>query len=546
MNTTKYMQTDSRWSELAYPKSPCTIGNSGCGEVSVVNCIIEMAQYAKYTPATIQPYCKQYAAPNCDGTYWSGIPAMMKHYGLTEVKEHDTMPELFAELKKGNRVAIYLMGSRRGGSKGIHWTSGGHFICSVDYKYENGKNYVYVKDSYSNSKDRNFWISYEENMKGDVLKVWSGKLTGKLTDGTVATVVKGTSKLEIDNSKLVVDGIGGVATVKRMQQFFGCASRDGIISGQNKSYSQLYPALKSVQYGKGGSNCIYKMQEWLGLSNPDGILGKNTTNAWQKKIRALGYLPKSESIDGIIGVKTMKAWQECLNNNGKPKGSPTPKPTPDPKPTPSKTDLKVIDVSEFQDSINWTKAKADGVKGAIVRCGFRGYESGTLKTDSMFLNHIKGAYKAGIPVGIYMFTEAKTDKEGREEADYAIKLWQTANVPISFPIAVDTEATGGNKERTKNLTKAQRTNAIKGFCERIKERGYTPMIYASTSWLNSKLDMSKLPYDVWCAQYYSKCEYKGKYIIWQYTSEGKVDGIKDNVDLNHCYIEPKEVKPPKK
>lgn len=176
MNKTKFLQTDSRWGGLGYPKKPWYIRNCGCGEVSIANIIIEIAKYKSYTPATIQPYCKQFAAPNGDGTYFSGIPKMMKHYGLTEVKEHDTMAQLWRELEKGDRVAIYLMGSRPGGSKKVHWTSGGHFVCSVGYKVENGKHYVYVKDSYSNSKLRNGFISYEENMRNDVLRVWSGKL----------------------------------------------------------------------------------------------------------------------------------------------------------------------------------------------------------------------------------------------------------------------------------------------------------------------------------------------------------------------------------
>ena len=180
MNKTKFLQTDSGWGGLGYPKKPWYIRNCGCGEVSIANILIEMQKYENYNPATIQPYCKQYAAPNGNGTYHSGIPAMMKHYGLTEVKEHATMKPLWDELAKGNRVAIYLMGSRKGGSKSVKWTSGGHFVCSVDYKYENGKHKIYVKDSYSNSSLRNGWISYEENMKGDVLKVWSGKLNGTL------------------------------------------------------------------------------------------------------------------------------------------------------------------------------------------------------------------------------------------------------------------------------------------------------------------------------------------------------------------------------
>ena len=115
---------------------------------------------------------------------------MMKHYGLTEVKEHDTMAQLWKELEKGDRVAIYLMGSRPGGSKKVHWTSGGHFVCSVGYKVKNGKHYVYVKDSYSNSSLRNGWISYEENMRNDVLRVWSGKLPKEEPKKTTAQIAQ--------------------------------------------------------------------------------------------------------------------------------------------------------------------------------------------------------------------------------------------------------------------------------------------------------------------------------------------------------------------
>ena len=176
MNSTNYKQYDTRWAKLGYPKSPYFIKNCGCGEVAICNVIIEMSKYKHETPKTIQPYCKQFAAPNGNGTYFSGIPTMMKHYGLTEVKEHQTMAELWKELKKGGRVAIYLMGNRKGGSKGVHWTSSAHFVCSVDYKVKNGKHYVYVKDSNSTSSLRNGWITYEDNMRNDVSRVWSGKL----------------------------------------------------------------------------------------------------------------------------------------------------------------------------------------------------------------------------------------------------------------------------------------------------------------------------------------------------------------------------------
>ena len=285
MNKTKFMQTDKRWGGLAYPKAPYYLRNCGCGEVSIANIIIEMNQYKGYTPATIQPYCKQYAAPNGNGTYFSGIPAMMKHYDLTEVKEHATMSTLWTELAKGDRVAIYLMGTRKGGSKGVKWTSGGHFVCSVGYQYKNGKHYVYVKDSYSNSSLRNGWITYEENMRNDVLRVWSGKL----------------------NSKLLVDGDGGASTVKAMQKFFG-TEQDSVITGQDSSQKVYYPSLTAVKFGKGGSACVRMLQKWLGLDQT-GIIDKATVQAWQTKLGV--------EADGYFGKGSMKKWQTYLNEHDK-------------------------------------------------------------------------------------------------------------------------------------------------------------------------------------------------------------------------------------
>ena len=194
MNTTKYMQTDSRWGGLGYPRAPYYIRNCGCGECAICNCIIEMSKYKNQTPATIQPYCKQFADPDGNGTFWSGIPEMMKHYGMTEVKEHGTMQQLWTELAKGDRVAIFLMGSKPGGNRRVHWTSSGHFVCGVDYRFDKntGKHWLYIKDSYSNSSLRNGFLTYEDNMKNDVIKVWSGKLNIRKTEAYVPkTAYKG-------------------------------------------------------------------------------------------------------------------------------------------------------------------------------------------------------------------------------------------------------------------------------------------------------------------------------------------------------------------
>lgn len=70
----------------------------------------------------------------------------------------------------------------------------------------------------------------------------------------------------------------------------------------------------------------------------------------------------------------------------------------------------------------------------------------------------------------------------------------------------------------------------------MSNAGYTPMLYASTWWLNNKLDMSQLNgYRVWVAQYYDKVTYGGSYNVWQYTSTGRITGVNGNVDCNYWY-----------
>ena len=305
MNKKNFKQYDTRWAKLGYPKSPYFIKNCGCGEVSIANCIIEMQKYAKETPKTIQPYCKQYAAPNGNGTYFSGIPAMMKHYGMTEVKEHGTMTALFKELTKGNRVAILLMGSRSGGTKKVHWTSSAHFIAAVAYKKDGDKDMLYIKDSNSDSLSRNGWLAYSESLRGDVSRVWSGKLNGELYKKPKAykpttpytgktpskTVKKGSQGSDVKavqtflnwciNAKLAVDGDCGDNTVKAIKKW-------------QKQYAKTYGLIADGVFGSGSITAAKKIiakyapkealaEKILKACKTQAEWMKNYKYAWEKK-----------------------------------------------------------------------------------------------------------------------------------------------------------------------------------------------------------------------------------------------------------------------
>lgn len=537
MNKTIYRQYDNRWGFLAYPGSGSNLSNSGCGCLAVLHCAIELDKYKNLTPKECCKYMVQYATVR-DGTLWNGITKGLEHYGYkVHWNQNDSMSDIFSQLKNSLKRGVILFAKSKGasyGPDGTLWTTIGHFCAFTDYEIRGKEHWFYLKDSGARTHDG--WYCYETSMKGCCRNIWICKSAASADAKSSSTPAK-TTPTSNTSTKLKVDGVGGPATIKALQKFLG-VKQDGIISGQNKNYARYYSAITSVSYGGGGSATVSKLQSWLKLKGPDGIIGINTAMALQRKLKELGYLASSESVDGYIGPKTMKALQEMLNNSGKKKDNVTPannSPSKS-KNSSSKTDYLVVDVSAFQSAIDWTKAKAAGVKGAIVRCGYRGYETGKLNEDSMFMKHIKGAKAAGLKVGVYFFTEAINGKEGKEEADYTLSLIKKSGIKLDYPIAIDTEAQSAKNERAKNLSKAKRTEVIKAFCEQIKANGHEPMIYASTSWLNNKLDMSKLPYKVWCAQYYKVCEYKKNVVMWQYTSEGKINGIKGNVDLNHCYI----------
>lgn len=195
---------------------------------------------------------------------------------------------------------------------------------------------------------------------------------------------------------------------------------------------------------------------------------------------------------------------------------------------------KGIDVSKWNQTIDWEAVKADGVEFAIIRCGYRGSSSGSLIIDPTYEQNIKGAIEAGIPVGVYFFTQAVNEVEAVEEASMVINLIREYDV--DYPVFLDSESAGGSG-RADSLTASERTSIHKAFLETIASAGYATGIYGSTNWLNAKVEMKELSnYHTWLAEYAEIPTYEEYYHMWQYTSKGTIDGISTNVDLNLCYM----------
>ena len=191
-----------------------------------------------------------------------------------------------------------------------------------------------------------------------------------------------------------------------------------------------------------------------------------------------------------------------------------------------------IDVSKHNGKIDWNAVKSSGVDYVIIRCAYRGSSTGALITDPNFHTNIKGATAAGLKVGIYVFSQAINEVEAVKEASLAVSLAQGYH--LTYPIFIDTEASGGRADK---IDKNTRTAVVNAFCQTVQNAGYKPGIYASKAWYEGKLNMGTLGgYKIWLAQYSSAPTYAGKYDMWQYSSKGTINGIKGNVDLNLSYL----------
>lgn len=194
-----------------------------------------------------------------------------------------------------------------------------------------------------------------------------------------------------------------------------------------------------------------------------------------------------------------------------------------------------IDVSKWNKEIDWNQVADSGVEFVIIRCGYRGSNSGYLVEDPYFEQNIRGAKNAGLKVGVYFFTQALDVTEAVEEASIALTL--CAEYELDYPIFIDTEGAGGNG-RADNLDAVTRTEVCDAFCRTIESSGYRAGVYASCNWFNNNLISDGLGHHyIWLAEYRKVPQYSGKYDMWQYTSKGSVAGIDGNVDLNIGYIE---------
>ena len=187
---------------------------------------------------------------------------------------------------------------------------------------------------------------------------------------------------------------------------------------------------------------------------------------------------------------------------------------------------KGIDVSKHNGTIDWNKVKAAGVQFAMLRAGYGRYDN---QKDERFEANYAGATAAGIPVGAYHYSYATNAEQAKQEAE--VFLGWIKGKTLTYPVAFDIE-----DAKQANLGVSVISDIIRAFCETVEAAGYYVVVYANKDWLTNRIDADcKSRYDIWLAQWTSQPTYTGSYGMWQYTSDGAVDGIAGRVDMNIAY-----------
>ncbi len=189
-----------------------------------------------------------------------------------------------------------------------------------------------------------------------------------------------------------------------------------------------------------------------------------------------------------------------------------------------------IDVSEHQGAIDWEKV-ASNVNFAFIRLGYRGYSRGGLVLDGYYAANMEGAAAAGVPVGVYFYSQAVSYEEGVEEANFVLQ--HLGDYGLAYPIVLDREDPMVDDARTNDLSVEQHTAAALGFLETIAASGHRAMMYTNRIYYSLYVDIEQIyQYPIWYAQYADEPDWPYEFAIWQYTENGEVPGISGSVDLN--------------
>ncbi len=195
------------------------------------------------------------------------------------------------------------------------------------------------------------------------------------------------------------------------------------------------------------------------------------------------------------------------------------------------------DLSKYNGDVNFVSMKAAGVDYVMIRVGSRGYNTGKITLDEKFNDYIKAASEAGLQIGVYFASQAISQEEASQEADFVLQNLAPYQTSITYPVAFDMEFAANDEARIDGLRTADRTAIATTFLDKIKNAGYIPMVYGNKEWLIKEVDMTGLQqYDVWLSQEEEAPDYPYQFAMWQYTTDGVLNGVPGDVGLDISFV----------
>ncbi len=188
-----------------------------------------------------------------------------------------------------------------------------------------------------------------------------------------------------------------------------------------------------------------------------------------------------------------------------------------------------IDVSRYQGSVDWSRVAAAGKQFALVRLGSTG--SSGIYVDPYFAQNVNGAHAAGLRVGAYYYTYARTEQAVINEL--LAFLPSLEGLQLEYPVFVDVEDAS-----LQSLGRAQLTGLVRFAMDILYQRRWYAGWYSYTNFINNYLDAAALSaYPLWVADYRQNLGYTGPYALWQYSGSGTVPGVGGAVDLDYSYLD---------
>ena len=192
-----------------------------------------------------------------------------------------------------------------------------------------------------------------------------------------------------------------------------------------------------------------------------------------------------------------------------------------------------LDLSKWQEQVDFDKIKAQGVEFVMLKIGGQSEKSGKLELDPYFINNIEEALKRELKVGVYFYSHATSTDEARKQAGWVVK--NLKEYPLSLPIAFDWE--NWNQYTSYHLSFHTLNNIANTFFTTLETKNYQTMLYSSKYYLDTV--WYKEEYNIWLAHYTTDSKDKAEYNMWQLCNDGKIEGINNLVDIDILYLKSK-------